>query len=839
MLSKFINITVVATVMEKEHYQLFGSDVKVERNDPLRFPDDYQKPSIAHEESSAHEEPVVATGLSTSLPLQSQSSCAKPSSAIKVKSKEQPSSSNTVEVPTKPLIVRYLSQYPEELKEEIKDLHVQLNFDKKQGKVICVGTRKTKSGWREIAGDIITKHIKNYASVTDHEVPKDAGPELMSFLCTMKVESPLEFEFSNGGTTFSAVGRDEVIIRLKTNMQSIFDRYTVVSINISYCEARAEYQFLSQVKLPQMKDQLPPTVMINEDHSIPALKVQGMKKYVEQFQHMLPEISHHCNMTVNLDPDVVHYFQSNDGQLQLQSFITKSNCSITTLFQVKKENVQLILLGSQNDRESMKTIAGKLAKNTGTANRTVPRSFLNIQSQLDDYIPLWHTLQEKYHVCIGQSANTVTVAGLKDTVSNAIDELFKFIMEKCTIVYEIEMERGELRLLQTHMRSKWSKITECSKASGILFQVPTLTSEDEDSTSTVVLKGEKDQVLQIFHQVSALKESISKRSITVERAGTNYFVTEHARLYLDGIEARTNVIIEVAEPIKIKDSSNPASLSGSASSKFSRRCTAKLQQSSCQVSIYIGDITDFEKAEVIVNAANCDLKHIGGVAAAILSRGGSVIQEASDRYTKRKGKLVTGDAWLSTDTGNLPCKALVHAVGPMWHNGINKEEKLLEKACMETLRLVSHGYQSIAFPAISSGIYGFPIDKCAKCMTKAIINYCESNTASSLKEICIIIHSSKVDDADHFISALKQRLPQGSVIVDQGHGDNRTYSVSSPIPQYSGTPSPSADGNPSRSSRRKKSGRRRTSGVTANVLDRIQLTRGSLLDVKVCINTFV
>ena len=350
--------------------------------------------------------------------------------------------------------------------------------------------------------------------------------------------------------------------------------------------------------------------------------------------------------------------------------------------------------------------------------------------------------------------------------------------------------------------------------------------------STIVLKGEKNQVLQIFHQVSALKESIRKQSITVERAGANYFVSENARIYLDGLEKRTNVVIEVTEPIK--EYSSPASSSGSVSNRFSRMCIAKLRQSSCQLGVYIGDITDFEKAEVIVNAANCELKHIGGLAAAILSKGGPVIQEASNRYTKRNGKLATGDAWLSTDVGKLPCKALVHAVGPVWYNGFSKEEKLLEKACIETLCLVSHVYRSIAFPAISSGIYGFPIDKCAKCMTKAIINYCESNPDSSLKEICIVLHSSKVEDAEHFISALKYQLPQGSVISDQEHEYTSTHSTSASMSQYASESSSLVDSTLSRSSRRKKSGRKRTSAVAANVLDCIKLTKGSLLDVKVC-----
>lgn len=816
--------------MEKVH-ETFGTDVKVERNDPLRIPDYHKSISIAHQECNSHQEPILPTDQSKVLSTQTPSSCATPSSAIKVTSARKEQISKCEEVEVQPLIVRCLSQHPEELKKELEGWHVELSFSERHGKIFCSCTKQTKSGWRAACSESITSHVKGkYATVTDQKVPKDAAQELTGFLHALKAEAQLEFEFSKDGTTFSAAGRDEVIINLKTNTQSIFDKYTAVSVNIPYSREPENYHFLSQVKLPQLKDQLPPTIEISEDHSVPALKVHGMKKDVEQFQQMLPEISTHCKVMVKLDPLVTYYFQSSEGQLQLESFKRDANCPIAIYFQSKKEEVCLTLLGNPTDHQSMEMMAERLAKTTGVVHHTVPQSFMKMQSQLDDYIPLWRSLEKQHHVCIKQSENSITVAGLKDTVECAMEELFKFIMEKCTIVYEIELERGELRLLLTHMSSKWGKIVEFCKSSGVNLQVPSLNSEDVDSTSTVFLKGEKDRVIEIFQKISTLKDSIKKRSITVERAGTNYFISENARMYLDGVENRTKVVIEVAEPIK--DSMDAVSSASSISSKFTRKCIAKLKQSSCQIGIYIGDITDFEKAEVIVNAANCDLKHIGGVAAAIATKGGSQIQEESDKYIKRRGKLATGDAWLTTKIGNLPCKALVHAVGPVWHSGLNKEEVLLEKACIEALQIASHDYRSIAFPAISSGVYGFPIDKCAKCMTKSMIRYCNSNPSSSLEEICIVIQLSKAGDTDHFISALQQQLPQESVIVDAAQ------SKKSPIPQYSSGPPSLANSGPSRSSRRKKSTKNGAS-ATADVLDRIQLTRGSLPDVKVCITQHI
>ena len=96
--------------------------------------------------------------------------------------------------------------------------------------------------------------------------------------------------------------------------------------------------------------------------------------------------------------------------------------------------------------------------------------------------------------------------------------------------------------------------------------------------------------------------------------------------------------------------------------KLVKECTADVVNMK-RISIYIGDITEF-RAEVIVNAANEDLKHIGGVADAILKKGGQQIQAVSDRHVRSHGKLRPGEAWLSTEVGHLPCMALIHAVGP-------------------------------------------------------------------------------------------------------------------------------------------------------------------------------
>jgi O-acetyl-ADP-ribose deacetylase (regulator of RNase III) len=125
-----------------------------------------------------------------------------------------------------------------------------------------------------------------------------------------------------------------------------------------------------------------------------------------------------------------------------------------------------------------------------------------------------------------------------------------------------------------------------------------------------------------------------------------------------------------------------------------------------------GDITE-RNVDAIVNAANSYLKHGGGVAAAIVRKGGTLIQEESNKIVKGIGGLVPVGSAVVTKAGNLPCKAVIHTVGPRMGEG--DEDYKLRKSVRSSLLLASEkGFRSISMPAISSGIFGFPKDRCAK-----------------------------------------------------------------------------------------------------------------------------
>lgn len=137
---------------------------------------------------------------------------------------------------------------------------------------------------------------------------------------------------------------------------------------------------------------------------------------------------------------------------------------------------------------------------------------------------------------------------------------------------------------------------------------------------------------------------------------------------------------------------------------------------SMTVELVQGDITTLE-TDAITNAANSSLILGSGVAGAIRRRGGPTIQEECNRI----GHCDVGNAVITTG-GDLPAKYVIHAVGPRMGEGEEREK--LYKATLATLNLAEkHSLSSVALPAISTGVFGFPMMECAQIMARAIIRF--------------------------------------------------------------------------------------------------------------------
>lgn len=154
-----------------------------------------------------------------------------------------------------------------------------------------------------------------------------------------------------------------------------------------------------------------------------------------------------------------------------------------------------------------------------------------------------------------------------------------------------------------------------------------------------------------------------------------------------------------------------------------------------KIALIRGDITR-QKVDAIVNAANSSLMGGGGVDGAIHRAGGAAILEECKKIIAKQGSCPTGEAVI-TSSGNLPAKFVIHTVGPVWNGGNRNEAEKLANCYRNSLTLaMKNNIRTIAFPNISTGVYGYPKKQAAEIALHTVEEFVRNN--SSILKVCFI-----------------------------------------------------------------------------------------------------
>jgi O-acetyl-ADP-ribose deacetylase (regulator of RNase III) len=158
------------------------------------------------------------------------------------------------------------------------------------------------------------------------------------------------------------------------------------------------------------------------------------------------------------------------------------------------------------------------------------------------------------------------------------------------------------------------------------------------------------------------------------------------------------------------------------------------------IQVYQGDITTVP-VDAIVNAANTSLLGGAGVDGAIHRAGGPTILAECQRIRDKQGGCEVGEAVITT-AGKLPAKFVIHTVGPIWRNGKNNEERLLSSAYSNSLKLaIDYQVRSIAFPNISTGVYGFPKERAAQIAIKTVCDFLD--TTNQIERVLFVCYDEE------------------------------------------------------------------------------------------------
>ncbi|XP_069576160.1 protein mono-ADP-ribosyltransferase PARP14-like [Brachyistius frenatus] len=303
---------------------------------------------------------------------------------------------------------------------------------------------------------------------------------------------------------------------------------------------------------------------------------------------------------------------------------------------------------------------------------------------------------------------------LKEFVANFSRVQENFRVESCAAAQFIDKKKSNI----------WSKMAEENHVS-VRF---------DPKRPRIVLAGARLHVQKVKSCFQKLAGALFTDTLTVDKPGAKKYFQSQGSMVLSTIMMEFSCVVMLRPEIQDDEEEEEDD------EEDNNLCFCKVQTASgVLVSVSMADICSF-RVDAVVNAANEELQHIGGLALALLKAAGPQLQKSSNEYVTQNGHLRPGEA-IVTGAYNLPCKYVVHAVGPRFSDFDRKTSvSLLKAAVKESLRRAETvGCSAVALPAISSGIFGFPVELCSETIARAVREICDSSEGlGSITEIHLV-----------------------------------------------------------------------------------------------------
>ncbi len=324
----------------------------------------------------------------------------------------------------------------------------------------------------------------------------------------------------------------------------------------------------------------------------------------------------------------------------------------------------------------------------------------------------------------------------EEDLDSAEDEIHKFLGE-CTLTNKNLTSRNEIVGLVLNSRSNYPKYLSLANSIARNCGVKIYPLRKPQSglrligTAAAIQSAEQPLITQVL---DLIESNISIEQLKVKSMFRSVFPASSFLQFVSKL--RDDMCVVCTFPWSNK--TNKVVRSAMIQPSRTARCV--------KLELCHGSIVE-EQTDAIVNAANEDLKHIGGLAKAIFDAGGQTIQTESDFYVKDYGKLKAGEA-VALGPGKLTCRAIIHAVGPRWMGGNLGEETLLYDTVQKCLVLANTAqYESVSLPAISVGMFGVPTNICARASLKAVQDFCQSYPDATLHTVRFILFAEQQVDA--------------------------------------------------------------------------------------------
>ena len=440
----------------------------------------------------------------------------------------------------------------------------------------------------------------------------------------------------------------------------------------------------------------------------------------------------------------VELLRSRACQAFMKDQFTAKNLQATLAFDAEKKET-VVVMGMKSE------VAEKASE---LVKRLIVEECVDLD---DDQVQLnksekWHQLRHELtqkrvlSLSFVRSNRKIWLVGTKEDVSFALGAVKRFLKENTIVNDVVVLPRGCRRFLSKFREQELRKIEDGLKEH--FTRIKGVEGKDDED---LVVSGTTDGVDKATNLIQDLASKVVRRKVFLNKPGMRKVLDRSkGKKLLSLLENENKCVIEHFVPEKDAASKKrEQEEDGEEENKKKKESLCNfLTPEGKNILVYKDNICDRD-VDVIVNAANSNLRHVGGVSKAIAEAAGEEIKDECERYIIDRGPVLEGQV-VVTSAGKLPFKKVIHAVGPHWRKEVTREkamgkspreEKLLRYAVTNALDAAKN-FKSIAIPAIGTGIYDFPRELCAQIMVDSALAFSQENPGCRLS----VIEFTSVDD---------------------------------------------------------------------------------------------
>ncbi|NWV35477.1 PAR14 polymerase, partial [Grantiella picta] len=481
-----------------------------------------------------------------------------------------------------------------------------------------------------------------------------------------------------------------------------------------------------------------PDLQITYDYLQKRVNLSGVPEEVYKVKgEILDHIHRMVKKTINIHPYIFQFLEHIDNETLSQSlFMSKQ---IRAFYELGRGDI--ILKG--NAPEDLLKAEEEIKKELDYRSITLEDESI---LQKEEWQMLTKENCSKEAVRVTHKEREVVIAGLSQAVAKAFEEVSNFIDENTQVQRVIgEKPMAVIKFFLKEKVDDWAGLHK----KGVKVDFST-----HKNSGVISLSGQRTKVLEGVSLIEQILSGLYYKRVEIKAPGVKEYIREEVHLLAPHAKQEFKCLVLLEE--------QPEEQLGEQKehSKRGKPCM-QVTVGETVIALYEADLCT-HPVDVVVNASNEKLKHMDGLAGALSRAAGPALQEECDELVRRHGDFQPGCAVI-TGAGKLPCKNVIHAVGPRWSNEESQRCIFLLKKTVKTCLQLAEMYncRSIALPAISGGIFAFPLELCTRSIVSSIKETLEESKGnSSLKEVHLVAFAQ--DGIQAFSKAFREVFSDSS-----------------------------------------------------------------------------